>query len=72
MESLPCFNLCGREIAMAASGNYRKLRKKGITIRKTIDMVIATFCIENRIRLLHNDKDFMPLQKFAGLEAIAF
>ena len=55
---------------MAASGNYRKLRKKEITIRKTIDMVIATFCIKNRFRLLHNDKDFMPLQKFAGLEVV--
>ena len=72
MESLPFFNLCGREIAIAASGNYRKLRKKGITIRKTIDMVLATFCIENKIRLLHNDKDFLPLQEFAGLKAVAF
>ena len=72
MESLPCFNLCGKKIAIAASGNYRKLRKQGITIKKTIDMVIATFCIENRIRLLHNDKDFLPLQEFAGLEVVGF
>ena len=72
MESLPFFSLCGKEVAIATSKNYRILRKKGITIRKTIDMVIATFCIENRIRLLHNDKDFLPLQEFAGLEAIAF
>ncbi len=72
MESLPFFNLCGREIAITASGNYRKLRKKGITIRKTIDMVIATFCLENKIRLLHNDKDFLPLQEFTGLKAIIF
>ncbi len=71
LESLPFFNLCGKEVAIAASKNYRILRKKGITLKKTIDMVIATFCIENKIRLLHNDKDFMPLQKFAGLDTIA-
>ena len=72
MDSLPCFNLCGREIAIAASINYRNLRKKGITIRKTIDMVISAFCIENKIRLLHNDKDFLSLQEFAGLKAVVF
>jgi predicted nucleic acid-binding protein len=66
------YNLCGREIAIAASINYRKLRKKGITIRKTIDMVISAFCIENKIRLLHNDKDFLSLQEFAGLKAVVF
>ncbi|MFO7922532.1 MAG: PIN domain nuclease [Bacteroidales bacterium] len=70
MESLPFFNLCGKEVAIAASKNYRILRKKGITLIKTIDMVIATFCIENKIRLLHNDKDFMPLQELAGLEVV--
>ncbi len=70
MESLPFFNLCGKDIAIAASRNNRELRKRGITINKTIDMVIATFCIENRIRLLHNDKDFLPLQEFTGLEAV--
>jgi predicted nucleic acid-binding protein len=72
LERLPFFHLCGKEIAIAASVNYRKLRKKGITINKTIDMVIATFCIENKIRLLHNDKDFLPLQEFAGLDTVSF
>jgi predicted nucleic acid-binding protein len=72
MESLPFFNLCGKEIAVATSINYRKLRKKGVTIHKTIDMVIATFCIENNIRLLHNDRDFLPLEKFAGLQSVSF
>ncbi len=70
LESLPFFNLCGKEIAIAASENYRKLRKRGITINKTIDVVIATFCIENWIRLLHNDRDFLPLQELAGLEVV--
>jgi predicted nucleic acid-binding protein len=72
MESLPFFNLCGKEVALAASKNYRILRKKGITIKKTVDMVIATFCIENKIRLLHNDRDFLPMEEFAGLRSVAF
>jgi len=44
------------------------VRKQGITIRKTIDTMIATYCIENELLLLHSDKDFQPFQQFLGLQ----
>lgn len=49
---------------------YRLLRKSGITIRKTIDVIIATYCIQNKIPLLHADKDFEPFVKYCGLKII--
>ena len=68
LQSFPCFNLCNETIAMKSAENYRLLRKKGKTIRKTIDLIIGTFCIENDIELLHNDRDFDPMEKFLGLK----
>ena len=68
LKEFPCLSLCGEDIAIKSAENYRKLRKKGITIRKTIDVIIATFCIENDIVLLHNDKDFIPFEKHLGLK----
>jgi len=47
------------------------LRKKGVTIRKTIDVLIATFCIENDFTLLHSDKDFEPMKKYLNLKTVA-
>ena len=47
---------------------YRKLRKKGITVRKPLDCIIASVAIENGIHLLHNDKDFRPIEKHCGLK----
>jgi len=70
LNSFPCFNICGEEIAIKAAGNYRALRKKGVTVRKTIDVIIGTFCIENELQLLHNDKDFFPLEKHLGLQSV--
>jgi predicted nucleic acid-binding protein len=57
----------GDAIAIAAARNFRSLRRRGITIRKTIDMLIGTWCIENRRPLLHNDKDFHPMALHLGL-----
>jgi predicted nucleic acid-binding protein len=54
----PVKSMVGREIALQSATNYRFLRAKGVTIRKTIDCLIATFCIENKLRLLHCDRDF--------------
>jgi hypothetical protein len=71
LNSFPCFNICGEEIAIKSANNYRKLRKRGITIRKTIDVIISTFCIENDLILLHNDKDFFPFEKHLGLQSVA-
>lgn len=67
---LEYYDLVGRDIAFKAAENYRYLRKKGVTIRKTIDVIIGTFCIENQIKLLHNDRDFDPFVKFLGLEIL--
>jgi predicted nucleic acid-binding protein len=67
MDTLEYFDMVGREIAMASAQNYRMLRKEGVTVRKTIDVLIATFCIANDFELLHNDRDFEPIQRKLGL-----
>lgn len=67
MGSLEYHDFVGRSIALQASQNFRLLRKKGITVRKTIDIIIATFCIENNFPLIHNDRDFDPMEKHLGL-----
>lgn len=59
--------MVGATIAVVAARNFRSLRRRGITIRKTIDMLIGTWCIENRLRLLHNDSDFRPMVRYLGL-----
>ena len=63
-------DLAGKEVCLKAVENYRKLRSKGATVRKTIDVIIGTFCIGNNIRLLHNDRDFNPMEKYLGLKVI--
>jgi len=70
MESLEYRDLVGRDVAIAAAQNYRILRKKGITVRKTIDVLIATFCIENGFDLIHNDRDFDPMEHVLGLKVV--
>jgi predicted nucleic acid-binding protein len=57
-------------LASKASRNYRKLRDRGITIRKTDDLIIGTFCIEHRHALLHDDRDFTPMEEHLGLRVI--
>lgn len=57
----------GYGLAMKASENFRILRGRGITIRKTIDTLIATRCIEDGLTLLHSDRDFLPFAKYLGL-----
>jgi predicted nucleic acid-binding protein len=59
--------MAGDAIAVAAARNLRFLRKRGITVRKTIDLLIGTWCIENRRPLLHNDSDFRPMARHLGL-----
>ncbi|MCC6205085.1 MAG: PIN domain nuclease [Hyphomicrobiales bacterium] len=61
-------SLCGPQLAVAAARNYRYLRAKGITIRRTIDVIIATYCIEHGYLLLHRDRDFSPFAQHLGLE----
>jgi predicted nucleic acid-binding protein len=59
--------MAGDAIAVAAARNFRYLRRRGITIRKTIDLLIGAWCIENRRPLLHNDSDFRPMARHLGL-----
>ena len=59
--------MVGDATAIAAARNYRSLRRRGITVRKTIDLLIGTWCIENRMPLLHNDSDFRPMVRHPGL-----
>ena len=58
--------MVGDANAVAAAHNYRSLRRR-ITIAKTIDLLIGTWCIENRMPLLHNDSDFRPMVRHLGL-----
>jgi predicted nucleic acid-binding protein len=57
-------------LASRAASNYRKLRDFGITIRKTGDVIIGTFCIERGHTLLHDDRDFAPMEKHLGLRVL--
>jgi predicted nucleic acid-binding protein len=70
LTSLTVVNLHGREIAIQAAKNLRALRRLGATVRKTIDTVIATRCIESGYDLPHNDRDFDPFAKHLGLRVV--
>jgi predicted nucleic acid-binding protein len=69
--SLNVVKVLNTTIALKSAENFRILRKKGITVRKTIDVIIATYCIENRLSLLHSDKDFQPFHDYLKLENAA-
>jgi len=62
--------MAGDAIAVAAARNYRSLRARGVTVRKTIDLLIGTWCIENRRPLLHNDRDFRLMARHLGLAEV--
>jgi predicted nucleic acid-binding protein len=62
--------LSNPELAVKAATNYRFLRTRGITIRKTIDLIIGTFCIERGHHLLHSDRDFEPMERLLGLQTV--
>ncbi|MDZ4730363.1 MAG: PIN domain nuclease [Xanthomonadales bacterium] len=68
LSTLEQYEMFGRSIALKSAENYRVLRKKGITIRRTSDVIIATFCIENELPLLFSDKDFKPFVQHLGLQ----
>ena len=67
LTSLTVVELGGQKIAIQAAKNFRALRRLGVTVRKTIDTVIATRCLESGYDLLHNDRDFDPFAKHLGL-----
>jgi hypothetical protein len=70
LDALPLAGLLGREIALASAMNYRTLRQRAITVRGTIDMIIATFCVQNGHVLLHADRDFEPMREHLGLRTL--
>ena len=64
------FNTAGVTLAREAARNYRALRSRGHTVRKTIDCLIATFCLRGRHSLLHRDRDFDPFERFLELSVV--
>jgi predicted nucleic acid-binding protein len=70
MYAFPILSLVGPNLALKSADNYRSLRKRGITIRKTIDCLIATFCIENILEILHSDSDFDPFEQHLQLKVV--
>jgi predicted nucleic acid-binding protein len=70
-KTLKIVRLSRFEIAVNAAKNFQVLRKKGFTTRKTIDTIIATFCITHEYELLHNDRDFLPFETYLGLKCVA-
>ena len=60
--------MLGDGMAVQAARNYRRLRERGITVRKTVDMIIGTLCIEGGYCLLHDDRDFDPMPQHLGLQ----
>lgn len=70
LSKLDTTSLVNPVLAIQSARNYRLLRQKGITVRKTIDSLIATFCIENDVELLHSDSDFDPYEQYLGLRVV--
>jgi predicted nucleic acid-binding protein len=67
MEGLHVENTASAAVALEAAGHYRSLRALGITVRSSIDVLVATFCIENDYALLHRDRDFRAFERWRGL-----
>lgn len=70
-ENIPFMEMVGKELAVKSARHYRFLRKKGVTVRKTIDIMIGTFCIHYGVALLHNDRDFEPMERHLKLKRVA-
>jgi hypothetical protein len=70
LTNLTVFNFLEADLAIKSADNFRTLRKQGITVRKTIDVIIATFCIENNHELLFGDRDFLPFVDRLGLKSV--
>lgn len=69
-DSLYFMPMLGKKLAIKSAENYRKLKKNGVTVRKTIDVIIATFCIESNLLLLHSDRDFRIMEKHLALKVL--
>ena len=71
LAAFKVIELCGEQLAIQAAINFRALRKRGVAVRKTVDTVIATCCIENDFALLYSDRDFDPFVEHLGLRQAA-
>jgi len=69
-DDLTVFEMLGKNMALKSAENFRALRKNGVTVRKTADVIIASFCIERKLPLLFSDKDFKPFVKYLGLAEV--
>jgi predicted nucleic acid-binding protein len=67
LTGLTVLEMLGQDLAIKTADNYRALRRRGATIRKTADCIIATFCVERRLPLLYSDRDFKPYVRALGL-----
>lgn len=69
-NTLPLVRLGGYALSVEAAHNFRKLRAKGFTVRSAVDSLIATSCISNHFELLHDDRDFVPFERYLGLKCV--
>jgi predicted nucleic acid-binding protein len=70
LSNFELFDTGGENLAIAAAQNFKTLRKNGRTVRRTIDCLIASFCILHGYSLLHRDHDFQPFEKLLGLSVV--
>ena len=70
LDPLEFLEMAGRDVAIQSAANYRRLRRRGVTVRKTMDMLIGTYCLMHDHEILHNDRDFDVLAKHLGLKVI--
>ena len=70
LDSLTIFELLNPDLAIKAADRYRRLRKRGITVRKTTDAIIGSWCVENGFPLLYSDRDCDPMVEHLGLKSV--
>jgi predicted nucleic acid-binding protein len=70
LSVLPFYELGGYQLCLQSANNYRTLRRRGISVRKTIDVIIATGCVEWNLELLHSDRDFTLMEQVLGLKVV--
>jgi predicted nucleic acid-binding protein len=70
LSDFPFMEMLGQDLAIKSALNYRFLRKNGVTVRKTIDVMIGTFCVHYHFALLHDDRDFEPMEKYLKLKSV--
>ena len=70
LREFPTVTMLGPEMAIRSADSYRILRKRGVTVRKTIDVMIGTYCIVYSIPLLYSDRDFDPMARYLGLKTL--